>query len=172
MILAGNILNIIAPIIQMLAVTLKNKLKVLFGVIIASVVWVIAYILLGATPAAILSGIGVVTPIINYFFEKKDKKKPWWIYLILISVIIIISVVFYVNIVELIPSFAVLFLVVSTIPRRQIPFRLTLILMSVTWLIYGIIKMQFGIIAGNAIQIVFLIATMIFYSAKTRKNIN
>ena len=166
MILVGNILNIIAPIIQIAAFTMKSKLKVLFGVVIASVIWVISYILLGTVSAAILSIIGIITPIINYFYEKKNIKKPWWLYLIFISIISLISIVLYIDNIELIPSIAAIFLVFSLIPHKQIPFRLLLICMSITWMIYGIIKMQFGIITGNAIQIIFLIVTMAFYSIK------
>lgn len=169
MILAGNILNIIAPVVQILAFALKSKRRVLFGVVIASVIWVVAYLLLGATSATVLSGIGVITPIINYYLEKNNFEKPWWMYMMFILVIVVMSIVFYVNVIELIPSFAVLFLVLSTIPHKQLPFRMSLILMSVSWLVYGILKMQFGIIAGNAIQIVFLLVTLFFYSFKKEK---
>ena len=172
MILAGNILNIIAPIIQIFAFTLKSKLKVLFGVLIASVVWIIAYILLGVPSAAILSCIGAIIPIINYFFEKKDFKKPWWLYAILIVMIVAISIIFYNNIIGLLPSVALFFLVISTIPHKQIIFRLFLILMSLSWLIYGILESQFGIIIGNIIQIIFLIIAIVIFSVKKENSMN
>lgn len=168
-VLIGNILNIIAPIIQILACTFKSKLKVLFGIVIAAVVWVIAYILLDIKSAAILSAVEVAIPIVNYVFEKKHWKKHWSMYVVLFAVVIAVAIIFYENVIELLPSIAVVFFVFSIMFDKQLYFRLSLILMALTFLIYGILKMQFGIIAGNVIDIVFLIATMIVYSLKKDK---
>ncbi len=168
-VLIGNILNIIAPIIQILASTLKSKIKVLFGIVIAAVTWVIAYILLGIKSAAILSAVEAAIPIVNFVFEKKRWKKHWSMYVVLFAIIITVAVVFYENPIELLPSIAVVFFVFSIMFDKQVYFRLCLILMASTFLIYGILKMQFGIIVGNVIDIVFLIATMIFYSLKKEK---
>lgn len=166
MVIVGNILNIIAPIVQNVAFLFKSKTKVLFGVLCASVIWIVAYILLGTYAAAVLTCLGVIIPIVNYFTEKADKKRLWWVYILYIAFIVTVTVLFYESPLDILPSVAMSMLMLSTLPENQIVFRLILMGMSSVWLGYGIAIAQFGIIVGNAIQIVSLIAAMIFYGLK------
>lgn len=163
MILAGNILNIIAPIVQNVSFLFKSKTKVLFGVLFASVIWIVAYFLMSKIGTAIMTILGVIVPIVNYFTDKIDKKRLWWVYILYVAYIVSITIVFYETPLDIMPSIAVFMLVLSTIPHNQVLFRLTLLCMSLVWLVYGIVLMQFGIIVGNSIQMISLIVEIIYY---------
>lgn len=165
MVIASNILNIIAPIVQNISFLFKSKTKVLFGVLLASVLWVIAFLFLGAFGTAALTCVGVVVPIVNYFTEEIDKKRLWWVYVLYAVAIVTITLIFYKRPLDIMPSVAVFILTLSTLPRKQVVFRLLLLGMSSVWLVYGIILFQYGIIIGNAIQIIALIVQIVYYGA-------
>lgn len=148
------VVSILSIFLYILSVQCKEKKNILIVQLLASLSYLIIYVIKGAW-----SGVGVEVleeskDVIFIGYEKKDKKIPFIILAIFIILLFIVSFIFYDGPVSLLPLVINIILFVSTYFKNPKWIRYLMVLCGFLWGCYNLYVGAYIILIGNALEIV------------------
>lgn len=142
----SQIMGIIALIIIAVSYFSKNKKFFLFLQIFANFFYALSFIFVNAFTAGINTFISIVKVVCFYFYEKVNKKAPLYFVVIFIVCYITVGIIFYRNILDIIPI-------------------VTAIIFSFAFWIRDMVYVRFLIVFPNLLLIFYSIMTQAYTSA-------
>lgn len=168
-----NIFNLIAWIIGIIAflvfissIQLKNKKKFLILQLIANFLYGIQYVLLITPEAAYMNFISVIRCFIFYLYEDEKKKPPVLILIILLSLITLVGCFTINRWIALIPVAITIIYTISSWQKNMKIIRLCFTIAACFWIIYNLSVGAYTSLIGNAFELISGIVSMIRFKNK------
>lgn len=131
----------------------KEKIKILYMQILASIIFTIHYYLLSGITGAICNFINVIILILIYLFEIKEKKKISLI-LVLIPIFTFVCFISWENIFSIFPIIATVLASTSFLCNKETNIRIIGIINCICWIVYGFIYLSYPGIIFNTITVI------------------
>lgn len=139
MIILAQIMGLIASIIMILGIQVKEKKYICLIFIVAKIFYGINFVLLSAYSGAINQIIGLVITVVSYIYTKRNKKIPLWISFIFIIITLIGGAFTYSNIYSLLAIGAGITYALIVASNNMKTIRKLNLIQSLLWTIYDLI---------------------------------
>ena len=166
MFIISQIFALLGMICNIIAMQINNKKKILVCYTSAGIFYGIQYIFLNAISGAIISFTQSIESVINNNIESKNKKIPLWLVIFYLLIVAIIGKYSYKSVIDFLPIIGGIIYVILITLKKEKNIRFASLIMSIVWLIYGLLyKSIFGVIS-NIILIVSTIIGIYRYDIK------
>lgn len=154
-------ISIVSIILYVLSVQFKEKKNILITQILASISYLIVYVIKGAWSGVAIEILEELKDIVFIKLEKNNKKIPIIVLIIFILLLIVVSIIFYDGILSLLPLVINILLFVSTYYKNPKYIRWIMLISGGLWAIYNIYVGAYIIVIGNVLEILSAIIAII-----------
>lgn len=141
----------LALLLDVSSLQFKHRKNILILQILASVAWVIHFILIGAIAGAAMNGVGVLRSIGYYKF--RSDPRPWWLPWALVALAIGVTIVTWKSVYSLMPLFAMILAIYGLWQKGEQKIRIVLLLCVPLWLVYNVIFHSYAGIASDLLAL-------------------
>lgn len=168
MFIIAQIVGLIASIINILTIQMKDKKNILFGFMSVNILFGINFILLQSYSGAIICFISAIQTLINYRLEIKNIEFPKWLIPIYIIVSVVCGLATYQGIVDILPVVGSVLYTISIIQKKEMNLRRITLANTILWLVYNLLVMAYT----SAISEVFFLTSNLIaiYRYDIKKN--
>lgn len=150
----------------------KDKSKILILGILATIMYGLEYLFLGALTGVLVNCIGIIRSVTFYYTNKKNKENSLLILIGLELLYIIATIFTWDGFISLIPLFAVLLFTFSTWYRGVKVYKWLAIMVSTLWVMYGVmLNSVFGYIGESILLITEIVGLIIYYKKTSCDNL-
>lgn len=150
----AQIMGVLAIILWVFSILLKNKKDILLSQVVANAIYGIEYSLLGAFSAASMNFLSFIRLLVYYSFAKKEKEMPEFILIIFSFLILILGFLTLDGVLSIIPVIITLLYAYSFWQKDLKIARIIYILAAILWIYYNFKIGAFIGIIGNVLEII------------------
>ena len=167
---AAVILSVIGTICICASSLMKGKDMriILVFVFLANVFVGSSYVLTGATNGMVSCGLGAVTSIINYCFERKNKALPMWLVIVYAVAFVTVNLFTFTSIASIFALLACLAFVMGVVQKSGKQYRIWTLTNAIFWLIYDITSLSYGPIITHVFQSSVAVFGMVVHDRKKK----
>lgn len=147
------VVSILSIFFYVMSVQFKEKKKILITQVLASICYLIVYIIKGAWSGVSIEILEGLKNIVFINYEKHNKKIPLIILIIFILLLVIFSIIFYDGLFSLLPLLINVLLFVSTYLKNPKYIRYTMLLCGILWGCYNLYLGAYIILIGNILEV-------------------
>lgn len=155
------IISILSIILYVLSVQFKEKKNILITQILASISYLIVYVIKGAWSGVAIEILEELKDVVFIKLEKNNKKIPIIVLIIFVLLLILVSIIFYDGILSLLPLVINILLFVSTYYKNPKYIRWIMLVCGGLWAIYNVYVGAYVIVIGNILEIFSAIIAII-----------
>lgn len=167
------IVSILSIFFYVMSVQFKKKKQILIFQILASIFYLLVYIMVGAWSGVSIKIIDSLKNIIfiNYEDKKSNKNKdiPIGYLLFFIGLLIFVSIIFYDGVLSLLPLIINIALFISTYFKNPKYIRLVMIITGICWGIYNLYVAAYLLIIGNVLEVTSAIISVFRFKKEDNK---
>lgn len=173
MYIASQVVVIVGLIVELTGRAFKNKKHILLFISLASILYILSYVLLQSPLSVIANTIALIRTLLYMYYDEYKKSYKWYLYtIVVINVVFVIStIIFWNNALDLTLIVSTLILSCGLALKSAHLVRLTLIVNSVIWMVYNLSLQSYMGFVCNAVGFVLTMWAFIYY-LKDRKNMN
>lgn len=143
--------GLVALILGAVSVQFKHRSTILLVQILASVAWVLHFLLLGAYAGAIMNAVGVLRTVSYYVFRNE---RPSWLPWSLGGVAILATALTWQDATSLLPLVAILLIIYGLWQQSEQKIRIFFLLCIPFWFTYNLIFMSYAGMASDLLALV------------------
>lgn len=166
MIIGAQIIGLVAFLLFVYSVQVKDKKKLLVLQLIANFLYGLQYVCLLAPTAGYMNFISVFRCFMFYWYDNKNEKIPLWLLIAICLLIICVGACSFDNILELIPIAITLAYTISSWQKDMKVIRITFTLCALGWIFYNITVGAYTALIGNTFELISGIVSLIRYRKK------
>lgn len=168
MFILAQVSSLISMVINIVAVQLKTKKKMLLTIIIANLFFIISYLLLEAYAGALIYGILDIEIIINMFIENKGKKTPKLLIAIYLLISIVIGIFTVNNLIDVLPIIAAIFFIFTFRQTEEKYVRFLILENLISWVVYDFFVSAYLAVVSDLFIAFSTIVAIIRYDIRKR----
>lgn len=154
-------ISIITTIISVVSTQIKSMKPILVCKIMANLLSVATYLLLGGISAAGMCFIAIFHSIVSFLFNMKEKKPPLYVALLFMAMYIACSAIYYKSPVDIISGAAAVCFCISLTQTNSTAYRLWFVFNPLLWIVYDVLMMAYGNMVMHGIVLVSTIVAII-----------
>lgn len=147
-----QVIGIVALLLDIASVQFKFRKTILSVQILASITWVVHFLLLGAISGAVMNSVGVLRSV--SYFKFQTEPRPFWLPWAIGSVAVIASIFTWQGVVSLLPLIAMLLAIYGLWQKDEQKIRICLLLCIPLWFAYNLIFMSYAGMASDVLALV------------------
>lgn len=155
------VISIFSIIFYVSSVQFKEKKKILITQILASICYLVVYIIKGAWSGVSIEILEELKDIVFIKIEKNNKKIPMYVLIIFVSLLFFVSIIFFDGLFSLLPLLINILLFVSTYFKNPKYIRWVMLFCGAMWAIYNLYVGAYIIVIGNVLEIVSAMISII-----------
>lgn len=165
---AAVILSIIGTICICASSLMKGKdmRVILVFVFLANLFVGLSYVLTGAQNGMVSCGLGAVTSVINYCFERKNRSLPMWLVVIYGLAFVVVNIFTFTSFAAVFALLACLAFVMGVVQKNGKKYRIWTLTNAIFWLFYDITSHSYGPVITHVFQSVIAVFGMIVHDRK------
>lgn len=165
---AAIVLSIIGTVCICASSLMKGKdmRLILLFVFLANVFVGTSYVLTGAQNGMVSCGLGAVTSVINYCFERKNRSLPMWLVVIYGLAFFVVNIFTFTSFAAIFALLACLAFVMGVVQKSGKKYRIWTLTNAGFWLIYDIASHSYGPVVTHVFQSVIAIFGMVVHDRK------
>ena len=160
--------SVLSIFLYIISVQFKKKENILITQILASICYLIVYIIKVAWSGVCVEILEGLKNCIFIKIEKNKKKIPLLVLILFLLLLVGVSIYFYDGILSLLPLFINILLFISTYFKNPKYIRYTMIIAAILWGIYNIYVGAYIICIGNVLEIISAVISIIRYKEKNK----
>lgn len=157
-IIIANVILGISSLISVITMQLKDKIKILIGMILVNIVALLSFLILKKYSAIVVCLVAIVQTYIKYKYNQKNKNVPIIIQVILIIVSILSGILTFKTWFDILPVASLVFYTLSVLQSKEKNFRIYTLGKVCGWIIYDFYAKAY---TGFIFYVCILISTII-----------
>lgn len=165
-------ISVLTTVISVLSTQIKSMKPILVCKILANLLSVATYLLLGGISAAGMCFIAIFHSIVSFIFNLKEKKPPIYVAMLFMAMYIACSAIYYKSPVDIISGAAAVCFCISLTQSNSTAYRLWFVFNPLLWIVYDVLMMAYGNMVMHGIVLVSTVIAIIridICSAKNKK---
>ena len=165
----AQVLGAIALVLMVISYFVKKKISFLFLQIIANLFYGLSFIFSSSLVAGINSIISILRVIQLYFYEKAGKTDPPYIIIIYSIIYIIVGIIFFNNILDIIPIITPIIFTIAMSMKNMQMVRYLMLPPNALLVFYAVMCQAYTTAILNFVEIIALIVAIIKFSIDKKK---
>lgn len=169
--LVAQLFGFFAVVIWVFSIQRKDKKKILFTQMFATLLYTIQYLLLSVFSAASMNFTSCLRSFVFYKYEEKNKEISRSILFVFVFLVICLGIIFWDNYLSLIPIIITLFYTVSTWFKDAKWTRIFFLIVAFIWVYYNFVVGAYVCIIGNVLEIISGIVAFVRFRKENIKTV-
>lgn len=154
-------ISVVTTAVSVVSTQIKSMKAILICKILANLLSVATYLLLGGISAAGMCFVAIFHSVVSFIFNAKNKKPPIFVAILFMAMYIACSAIYYKSPVDLISAAAAICFCISLTQNNSTAYRFWFVFNPLLWIVYDILMMAYGNVVMHGIVLVSTVVAII-----------